>query len=170
MTGEFLSKLTHYEINIFTHLKLCLAIANHNFKWVIITKIYIIWIKHQRIFKIQCHFLQITSLTWWNPKHRGGFCLSHSETPSTEEAVIVLPLLNILLESHIDYLFLDVKYIFYFVSLSAFFICQTVIHIPLSILLLYLLQISQTFVIYFSIEYQSTYVIYLHLSTQPSLD
>ena len=31
------------EIKIFTHLKFCLATATHNFKWVKITNICIIW-------------------------------------------------------------------------------------------------------------------------------
>ena len=37
------ANLFSYLISIFTHLKLCLATAIHNFKWVKITHIFLIW-------------------------------------------------------------------------------------------------------------------------------
>ena len=36
-------KELNYTIQIFTHLKLCLATATHNFKWMKITDICLIW-------------------------------------------------------------------------------------------------------------------------------
>ena len=43
--SHFLSSapFAHYLISIFTHLKLCLASATHNFKWVKITHVCLIW-------------------------------------------------------------------------------------------------------------------------------
>ena len=36
-------------MEIFTHLKLCLATATHNYKWVKITKLPMIWIRYLSI-------------------------------------------------------------------------------------------------------------------------
>ena len=36
-------KTLNWIIKVFTHLKLCLATATHNFKWLIINHIYLNW-------------------------------------------------------------------------------------------------------------------------------
>ena len=53
---------SYYSIWIFTHLKLCLADAIHNFKWV---KIIQIWQNGRQLFSIiadWCHILSFTCL------------------------------------------------------------------------------------------------------------
>ena len=40
---EISEAVNPYSIKIFTHYKLCIATATHNFKWVKITHICVIW-------------------------------------------------------------------------------------------------------------------------------
>ena len=62
---RLINPLTYnYSIRIFTHLKLCLADAIHNFKWM---KIIQIWQNGGQLFSNLagwCHILSLTYLKW----------------------------------------------------------------------------------------------------------
>ena len=46
-----------FKIEILTHLKLCLATATHNFKWVKIIHIYLLWNETFANFDVLTHIL-----------------------------------------------------------------------------------------------------------------
>ena len=53
-----------YLISIFAHLKLCLAAANHNFKWAKITHNCLIWDQSIVTFDVQTHILLPIAAIW----------------------------------------------------------------------------------------------------------
>ena len=69
-----LNPLTNYSIWIFTHLKLCLADAIHNFKWV---KIIQIWQNGGQVFSNHagwCHILSLTFKMWYLKNANPNIC------------------------------------------------------------------------------------------------
>ena len=53
-----------YPIQIFTHLKLCVATVTSNFKWVKINDIYLIWNKKLANFEVQTLILFPKTVIW----------------------------------------------------------------------------------------------------------